>query len=105
MLISKVTNMESTRTGNKVANQFIIMEKGEGWNGNFISRKTFQSYDSVIAIKTTWEDGTQEVELDPTYWNYSRTTSKYRSQFLHETTEETKKKIESGEYKYSNLNK
>lgn len=113
MLISKVSNMESPRTGKPVANQFIIHEKGEGWNGNFIKRETFQSYDSVIAVVTTWryEDvkdiggKTTEIVLDETYWNYSRTTSKYRNAFLGETTKETEAKIKSGEYKLEDLNK
>ena len=38
------------------------------------------------------------------YWNYSVTTSKYRNQFLNETTKETQAKINSGEYKLVDLN-
>ena len=104
--------MLSPRTGAKVANQFVMTEEGHGALGNFIKRETFQSYDSIIAVVTYWrhEDvaghggKTKEVELDETYWNYSRTTSKYRNEFLRETTEETRKKIKSGEYTLTNLN-
>lgn len=100
----KVQNMESPRTGKPVANQFIITEEGRGALGNFIYRKTFQSYESVIAEITKWEDETRVV-LDERYWDYSSTTSKYRNKFLGESTKETKAKINSGEYKLADLNK
>lgn len=107
----KVENLKSPR-GKVVANQFVITEEGHGALGNFTWRKTFQSYDSVIAIKTMWPFEAVEkmggkqiyVVLDKTYWNYSRTTSKYRNEFLRETTKETEAKIKSGEYKLENLN-
>ncbi len=98
----KVSNMISSK-GNTVANQFVITDEGRGALGNFIKRETFQSYESVIAVRTVWPDETR-VELDSIYWNYSKTTSKYRNIFLNETTKETQKKIESGEYKLTNLN-
>jgi hypothetical protein len=78
----KVSNMYSTRTNNKVANQFVI----KGNNATY-----FQSYNSII-VKI--EDG--KTYLDEYYWNYSRTTSKYRSSFLMENTKETEKKIKEG---------
>lgn len=99
----KVRNMESAN-GNKIANQFIITTEGRGALGNFDKCETFQSYDSIIAVRTVWPDQTR-IELDKTYWNYSRTTSKYRNIFLNETTDETRKKIESGVYKLVDLNK
>jgi len=80
--------------GNKIANQFIVNES---------EFTLFQSYDSVI-IKTTFEDGKRKVFLDETYWDYSRTTSRYRNLFLGETTKEIKEKIKSGEYELINLN-
>ena len=40
--------------GVAVKNQFIIEEEGRGALGNFIKRTTFQSYDSIIAVKTVW---------------------------------------------------
>jgi capsid portal protein len=97
----KVKNMTSEK-GNKIANQFIIEEHG-GIKGNFIKRETFQSYESIIAIKTTWQDEI-EIELDKNYWNYSRTTGKYRNIFLQESKKDTEKNIKNGVYKLANLN-
>jgi hypothetical protein len=87
----KVENMISSRSGNKVANQFIV----SGDNG----KRYFQSYDTIIAVI---ENG--EVTLDESKWNYSNTTSRYRSQFLGENTAETKKKINAEIYKMAELN-
>ena len=98
----KVENMTSNR-GNKVANQFVIIDHGRGALGNFTERRSFQSYDSVIATITEWPDSTK-TEIDSTYWDYSVTTSKYRNQFLGETKKETQAKIDSGEYILTNLN-
>lgn len=105
MLISHVENMVSPRTGSSVANQFIIIEKGEGWNGNFIKRETFQSYKSIIAVETRWQDHT-EIVLDETYWNYSVTTLKYLKQFLgtNYSKKEIEDRIKDGTYKLGNLN-
>lgn len=89
--------------GVAVRNQFIIEEKG-GIMGNFIRRTTFQSYDSIIAVRTVWADST-DIELDQNYWDYSTTTGKYRNQFLGEDKRTTEKKIKSGEYKLTDLNK
>ena len=44
------------------------------------------------------------ITLDETYWDYSKTTGKYRNQFLGETKAETEKKIKSGEYQLVDLN-
>lgn len=99
----KVSNMTSAR-GNKIANQFIITEHGCGALGNFIVRETFQSYDSVITIKTVWKEETR-IELDINTWDYSVTTGRYRNQFLNETKKETQKKIDSGEYQLVDLNR
>ena len=85
----KVSNFESSN-GNKVANQFLIID-----NGIVI----FQSYDSVIAIREN-----DEVKLDEKYWDFSKTTGKYRNQFLGETKAETQKKIDAGIYALENLN-
>lgn len=88
----KVSNMNSPRTGNPVANQYII-STDEGIY--------FQSYSSIIAYRRGLSG---RVILDEYYWNYSRTTSKYRNEFLGETTKETQAKIKSGEYTLANLN-
>lgn len=62
-----VTNLESPRSGNPVANQFVITtEDGE----------TFQSYQTPIAKKSGY---LYTISSD---WNYSRTTSKYFYQWL-----------------------
>lgn len=86
----KVSNMELSRSGREVANQFVIKD-GE--------TEVFQSYESVIVKKIG-----NLVYLDEKYWNYSKTTSKYRNEFLGETTKETQAKIDSGEYELCNLN-
>ena len=78
---------------NDVKNQFTITDD----DGN----RYFQSYDSIIVKYDMKNDKTY---LDERYWNYSTTTSKYRNQFLGETTKETEAKIKSGEYKLVNLN-
>jgi len=67
--------------------------------------ETFQSYNSIIAVKGWTKDGKRKVILDDYYWNYSRTTSKYRNMFLNELTDDTKRKIKDGTYKLTNLNK
>jgi len=87
---AQVQNMTSSN-GNTIANQFEIFTP-EG--------KYFQSYNSVIVHKAN--DGT--ITLDERYWDYSKTTSKYRNLFLRETKKETEAKIKSGEYKLANLN-
>jgi hypothetical protein len=76
-----------------VKNQFLI-KTDEG--------TYFQSYDSVIAFIPNDFSKTQ---LDETYWDYSRTTGKYRNKFLGgETLEQTRKKIKNGDYILTNLN-
>ena len=86
----KVRNMMSNN-GNLIPNQFIIWTD-EG--------KYFQSYDSIIVFI----DNNGKVFLDENDWDYSRTTGKYRNVFLGEHIGETRKKIETGEYKLTNLN-
>lgn len=60
----------------------------------------FVSYGFKIVYKP-W-DGTPEIDREK--WDYSKTTSKYRAQFLGETTKETAAKIKSGAYILANLN-
>ena len=98
----KVRNMISS-SGNKVANQFIITDEGHGANGNYREKQTFQSYTTVIAIRTVWADETR-IEIDRDKWDYSKTTGKYRNLFLGETKAETQAKIDSGEYVLTDLN-
>ncbi len=94
--------MQSGR-GREVPNQFIISEKGNGANGNFIIKEVFQSYNSIIAERITWSDRI-DITLDEQYWDYSTTTGKYRNQFLGEDKTATEKRIKNGEYKLDNLN-
>jgi hypothetical protein len=84
-----VSNLSSPR-GNDVPNQFLIETPTAIY---------FQSYNSIIVKK---EGGI--TYLDENYWNYSRTTSKYRNIFLDETTKQTQQKIDSGVYILTDLN-
>ena len=95
----KAKNIISDK-GNPITNQIIITDTKK-------DSETFQSYDSIIAIKekkkerysyAVPEEHKTNVTLDKYYWDYSRTTAKYRNIFLNETTEETKKKIKEGIY-------
>jgi len=86
----KVENMQSSN-GNDVPNQFkIFTDEGV----------YFQSYATVIAFKPF----KGKIQLDVNAWDYSVTTGKYRNQFLRETKEETRKKIENGTYELVDLN-
>jgi hypothetical protein len=85
----KVENMTSPN-GNDISNQFIIRtDKGT----------YFQSYQSIIVVKSKGV-----VTLDRNKWDYSKTTGKYRNQFLGETKKETEAKIKDGTYKLDDLN-
>lgn len=86
----KIENMMSAR-GNYVSNQFIIYDKGNTY---------FQSYNSIIAVV----DSDGQITLDEYYWDYSKTTGKYRNIFLGENKKETQKKIDAGIYKLAKLN-
>lgn len=90
--IIRVTNIEG-KNGNTVKNQFIIRTP-EG--------KYFQSYNSIIVFIPYKH--LSKIELDERYWNYSKTTSKYRNIFLNETIKETKEKLKNGTYVLKNLN-
>jgi hypothetical protein len=86
----RVENMVSQK-GNYVPNQFLIYTP----NG-----VVFQSYSSVIAIKTSGG-----IILDKDTWDYSPTAGKYRNIFLGEGKRATEKKIKNGIYKLADLNK
>lgn len=88
----KVQNMTSNSSNREVANQFEIRDG----QGNIY----FQSYNSII-VKI---DSSGKTFLDSRYWDYSKTTGKYRNQFLGETKKETEQKIKKGEYILTNLN-
>lgn len=80
----------TSQHGNDVPNQYIITTP---------DGKYFQSYNTIIAFI----DNKEQVFLDYN-WDYSRTTGKYRNQFLRENVADTRNKIKSGEYKLTNLN-
>lgn len=80
----KVTNFIS-ESGNSVPNQYIITTN----NGIY-----FQSYETIIA----YIPKKGNIQLNKDFWNYSKTTSKYRNKFLSETKKETEQKINSGNY-------
>lgn len=79
-------------SGNPIKNQFILWDD----NGNSF----FQSYHSIIARR----DAGGKITLDRDSWDFSVTTGKYRNLFLHETKQETLKKIKQGIYTLDNLN-
>lgn len=87
----RIEQMESNRSGRGVANQFRISTDA----GEF-----FQSYRSIIAFIPK----SGKTVLDAKYWDYSTTTGKYRNAFLGEGIEETRRKINSGEYVLGDLN-
>ena len=89
---AQVSNMTSTN-GNDVPNQFKIKTS----EGTF-----FQSYSSIIAFKPY--DSLKKTQLDSYYWDYSKTTGKYRNMFLGEDKKETQRKIDAGVYELTNLN-
>ena len=99
----KVRNMTSAQ-GNKIANQFIITEDANKMSGNGV--EYFQSYDTIIVKRDKFRAGVEKrrVWLDRDKWDYSKTTGKYRNQFLGETKRETEVKIKSGEYILADLN-
>jgi len=85
----RISNMKG-RTGREVPNQFILEFEGITY---------FISYNKVISMKRKGE-----IYLDEHYYDYSRTTSKYRNQFLGMTTKEIKDKIKNEEIKLCKLN-
>ena len=91
--IMKAMNLKST-SGNPVPNQFELYNQKHNY---------FQSYNSTI-VHIDYTYAPCKVELDQKYWNYSRTTSKYRNQFLGETTKETQRKIDRGLHILTDLN-
>lgn len=77
-------------SGGDVPNQIIIRCDGFA---------VFKSYDSIIAVRANGK-----VYLDRTYWDYSKTTGKYRNIFLREDKKETMRKIKDGTYMLADLN-
>lgn len=70
--------------------------KVETENGTY-----FQSYKSIICFIP--KDGSA-IQIDSEKWNFSKTTAKYRNQFLGEDTKTTQKNIDNGKYILTDLN-
>lgn len=85
-------NIESSRSGRPVVNQYIIIDD----DGN----RFFQSYDSIVAKI----DCQGEITLDKNYYDYSRTTIKYRNQFLGMSTKQVNDWIQAGKIVLVDLN-
>ena len=103
-----VENMTNNNTGREIPNQFIIHNVTKELSftednkeiHDIFTGTMFQSYKSNIVFKASGK-----TFLDSYYWDYSKTTGKYRNQFLGETKKETEKKISSGIYILTDLNK
>ena len=72
-------------------NQYIIIDD--------TGERRYKSYNSYVIL---WS--TEGIILDSKTWNYSKTTNKYRSRLLQESTARTQNKIDTGEYKLVDLN-
>ena len=87
----------------------VKVEQFQGRNGSVNNQFTlrtpdgiyFQSYDSIIVFIPN----TGKTQLDKKFWDYSKTTGKYRNQFLMEDKKETQRKIDNGTYLLTDLNK
>jgi hypothetical protein len=72
--------------------------------------ETFVSYGTKICYRSfdRYGNGNErrpKYVFDEHYWNYSRTTSKYRGEFLGMGTEQCRKGIKEGWIKLTDLNK
>jgi hypothetical protein len=94
MKITKPPQVENfiSSNGNTIPNQFKIYTN----DGVY-----FQSYSTIIAFKPF---GSDKVYLDRNKWDYSRTTGKYRNEFLGLNKRETEKDIEAGNIVLTDLN-
>ena len=72
-------------------NQYQVNHQGAEW---------LVSYESNIVY--TNKNG--KVFLDPKYYDYSRTTAKYRNQYLGMTSKQVQENIDLGIFKFKNLN-
>lgn len=88
-----VTNLQSPRSGQPVANQYlIVMDDGT---------RIFRSYLSNVCKI----DPNGTIYLDEYYWNYSRTTTKYLKEFLQMNIEQIHANMRAGIFKTNNLNR
>ena len=84
-----INNMKSNK-GRTVPNQYVI---------KLNNCDMFQSYETVIAIRDYDSfNNKYEVYLNKEYYDYSKTTSKYRNKYLGLTTKEIEQKIKAKEF-------
>tara|TARA_B100000900_G_scaffold322240_1_gene281602 strand:+ start:1989 stop:2300 length:312 start_codon:yes stop_codon:yes gene_type:complete len=101
MRLSQFVNVKpmNTRGGNPSPNQCIMSDPhGE----------TFVSYGTKICYRSFDLYGPErrpKYVFDEYYWNYSRTTGKYRNEFLGMGVQECRKGIKEGWIKLTDLNK
>ncbi len=93
-MTKQITNLQSPRSGNPVANQFMIST--DKYN-------IFKSYQTIIAKQNR---NTNKITLDKNSWDYSATTLRYLKVFLgtSKSKKELEQDIKQGIYKLSNLN-
>ncbi len=85
-----VRDMQNARSGEDIPSQFVITTS---------ECTVFKSYWTIIAMKVG-----DKIYLDAEKWDYSKTTGKYRNQFLGLDKKETEKQIKSGEIILIDLN-
>ena len=99
MYISKFVSVRpmTSRGGNELANQQIMSDP---------AGETFVSYGTKIAYRShkRYEDGERRIVLDKNYWDYSRTTSKYRNEFLGFGIDECRRRISNGKIELADMN-
>ena len=67
--------------------------------------RLFQSYGVLIARNTLNKKTYKRTcELSRNYWDYSRTTARYRNQYLGGDTKQVKKNLKNGVYCLASLN-
>lgn len=89
----------TSRSGNVVPNQTILSD---------MTGKTFVSYGSKIVYqsKDRASDGLPlEIIVDENYWDYSRTTGKYRNEFMNMGVQDVRDYIKEGRIQVGNLNR
>ena len=89
----------TSRSGNVVPNQTILSD---------MTGRTFVSYGSKIVYQSNdrASDGLPlEIIVDENYWDYSRTTGKYRNEFMNMGTQDVRNYIKKGRIKLGNLNR
>ena len=89
-----------TNSGASAPNQIVIT-----YSTPTKEYRLFQSY-GVLIVRNTLDKRTYKrtCELSRNYWSYSRTTARYRNQYLGVDTKQVKKNIKNGVYCLASLN-